>query len=313
MEVLSLEQIDRLPHETALTVGIFDGVHLGHRRIVEMVCETAKRRGCVAAAMTFDPHPAEVVAPRGRPALLTTVDQRIELLGGVGLDVLVMADDLRPLFALEPEAFVAEVLAGTLRARHVVEGPDWTFGRGRRGDVRLLQELGGRHGFDVTEAPWVVVDAKRVSSTAIRAMLRDGDVSAAARCLGRRYFVDGTVVAGAGRGQALGAPTANLTTANELLPAAGIYAGSARVGHHTHAAAIFIGRAPTFAEAAPTVEAHLIDFGGCELRGTAMRVAFAERLRDVQTFDSPAALADQIHRDVERARAAFEQAAPHPL
>jgi len=313
MDILSLEQIDRLPRETVLTVGIFDGVHLGHRRIVEMVCEAAKRRGWLAAAMTFDPHPAEVVAPGSRPVLLTTADQRIELLDSLGLDVLVIADDLRPLFALEPEAFVAEVLAGTLRAGHVVEGPDWTFGRGRRGDVRLLRELGGRHGFDVTEVPWFVVNDRRVSSTAIRAMLRDGDVSAAAGFLGRRYFADGTVVAGAGRGQALGVPTANIATVNELLPATGVYAGSARVGRHTYAAAIFLGRAATFGETAPTFEAHLIGFAGGELPGTAIRVAFAERLRDVRPFDSPVALADQIHRDIERARAAFEQAAPHPL
>jgi riboflavin kinase/FMN adenylyltransferase len=174
--------------------------------------------------------------------------------------------------------------------------------------VRLLTAFGARHAFEVIEVPWLEIGGQRVSSTAIRAMLREGDVVSAADLLGRHYFADGEVVAGAGRGAGLGVPTANIATVNELLPAPGIYAGRASLEGRTYAAAVFVGQAVTFGATAPVFEAHLVDFAGGDVHGAAIRVTFAERLRPVRKFGSPQALADQMRRDIEAARRAFQRA-----
>lgn len=302
MDVLGLGEIERLPGETVVTVGVFDGVHRGHREIVRTAREAARRRGCTAVVVTFDPHPAEVVAPDRRLPLLTTVNQRTELLGALGVDIVVIAHDLRSLFALPAEAFVDQVLVAKLRAQEVVEGPDWTFGRGRQGTMALLRRLGAERGVAVTEVPWLVAGGRRVSSTAIREMLAKGEVRSAAGLLGRHYFADGTVIRGAGRGKGLGVPTANIRTVNEVLPAPGVYAGTARVAGQPHTAAIFVGPSLTFGSTKSVFEVHLVDFPGGDMHGAAIRVAFADRLRDNRRFDSPDALAVQMRRDIDEAR-----------
>jgi riboflavin kinase/FMN adenylyltransferase len=302
MKVVWFDEIEVWPVETVLTVGVFDGVHLGHREIVRTARAAADRRGCQAVAMTFGPHPTAAAAPAERPNLLTTLDQRLELLEVLGLDAVAVARRLPALFALEAEEFVERVLVRTLRAREVVEGSDWTFGRGRRGDLRLLRGLGARLGFDVTVVPWVMVAGRRVSSTVVRGLLAAGEVSAAADALGRHYSVDGAVVAGAGRGGGLGFPTANLIPLNEVLPAPGVYAGWGAVAGRAHTAAIFIGRAETFDATTLTLEVHLLDYVGSALRGARMRVGFVRRLRDVEKLPDRDALAARIRLDVEEAR-----------
>lgn len=293
---------------SAVTIGAYDGVHLGHRHLIGLLCEKAAAEGLETVVVTFDRHPAMVVRPDSAPKLLTDLEQKLELLASTGVDrtVVVPFDEGRANESAED--FVGEVLVGALGARLVVVGRDFHFGHGRKGDVALLTETGAVEGFetigiDLEDDP----GGEPVSSTRIRRLLGAGDVRGAARLLGRRHEVRGPVAAGDGRGgSALGMPTANLAVPAEiLLPAEGIYAGRGRVPDGRWlAAAVSLGRRPTFyAEGAPPLlEAHLIGFEG-DLYGAEVRLEFVDRLRDEQRFESVEDLVAQMRADVERADA----------
>jgi riboflavin kinase/FMN adenylyltransferase len=294
---------------TVVTIGAYDGVHLGHRALIARVRAMADELDSRAAVVTFDRHPAMVVRPESAPRLLTDLDQKLELLGETGLDhaVVVHFDEQRSKESAED--FVRQVLVGCLRARAVVVGHDFHFGHRRRGNVLLLQKMGAELGFDVLGISLVAdEDHDPVSSTRIRELLQAGDVRTAGRLLGRPHEVRGVVGRGDARGRELGYPTANVVVPGEiLLPADGIYAGwYERPGGQVHAAAISLGRRPTFYDAAPTsvLEAHVLDFDG-ELYGERARVRFVARLRDEERFDSVADLVHQTALDVESARAAL--------
>jgi riboflavin kinase/FMN adenylyltransferase len=295
---------------TVVTIGFYDGVHRGHQALIARVGELASERGCATAIVTFDRHPAMVVRPSSAPRLLTDLDQRIELLAAAGIDycVVVHFDEER---ASEPaEEFVSEVLVGCLSARAVAVGEDFHFGRGRGGNVALLQQLGPGLGFEVVPFGLVEVPGLDgpVSSTAIRKLLVDGEVEAAAALLGRPHEVRGVVERGDGRGRELGFPTANVAVPREiLLPADGIYAGwYERASGDVHPTAISLGRRPTFyAEAeASLLEAHLLDFDR-DLYGEGARVRFVGRLRGEERFESVDSLVEQMGRDVVAARRAL--------
>ena len=293
-----------------VTIGFYDGVHRGHQALIAHVRELADERGCATAIVTFDRHPALVVRPSSAPRLLTDLNQRIELLAAAGIEycVVVHFDEER---AAEPaEDFVSEVLVGCLSARAVAVGEDFHFGRGRGGNVALLQQLGPRLGFDVV--PFGLVEIPDldgpVSSTAIRKLVVEGDVEAAAALLGRPHEVHGVVEHGDGRGRPLGFPTANVAVPGEiLLPADGIYAGwYARPSGAVHPTAISLGRRPTFYADAESslLEAHLLDFDD-DLYGEVARVRFVGRLRGEERFESVEALVEQMARDVVAARTAL--------
>ena len=311
MEVITdLHACPALDRGTVVTIGFYDGVHRGHQALIGRVRELAAERGCATAVATFDRHPAMIVRPSSAPQLLTDLDQRIELLAASGIDycVVIHFDEQR---AAEPaEEFVTEVLVDCLAARAVAVGEDFHFGRGRGGDVALLQQLGPRHGFDVVPFGLVEGDGldAPVSSTSIRKRLAAGEVEAAADLLGRPHEVRGVVKRGDGRGRELGFPTANVAVpADILLQADGIYAGwYGRPSGDVHAAAISLGRRPTFyADAdASLLEAHLLDFDD-DLYGERARVRFVRRLRGEERFDSVEALVDQMGRDVAEARRAL--------
>jgi riboflavin kinase/FMN adenylyltransferase len=291
---------------TAVTIGAYDGVHIGHRAVLAELRRLADARGLETVVVTFDRHPAAVVRPESAPRLLTGLDQKLEALqatGSVDRTVVVPFDKRRS--QEEPEDFVREILVDALSARLVVVGEDFHFGRRRRGNVELLRQLGDSLGFEVVGLPLVEVDGA-VSSTAIRRLVAEGDVAAAARLLGRPFEVRGLVTSGSRRGRTLGFPTANVDVAPELLlPAEGIYAGwYARPDRERHAAAVSVGRRPTFNDSvtAPVLEAYLLDFDG-DLYGELARVAFVTRLRDEQRFDSADDLVAQMGRDVDEARA----------
>jgi riboflavin kinase / FMN adenylyltransferase len=295
-------------HGSAVTIGAYDGVHLGHRHLLAELRRRADERGLATAVVTFDRHPATVVRPESAPLLLTDLDQKLELLGDVGVDLTVVVpfDEVR---AHEtPEDFVREVLVEALGARLVVVGEDFHFGYQRKGNVELLSELGAMYGYDVVGVALEHAGSDAVSSTRIRALLAAGDVQGAAALLGRYHQVRGTVVRGDGRGgPELGFPTANLEfPAGLAVPGVGIYAGwYERPGGEVHAAAVSVGRRPTFhpeADAPPLLEAFLLDFEG-DLYGQAARVSFVARLRDEQAFDTVGALVRQMADDVEAARA----------
>lgn len=297
---------------SAVTIGAYDGVHLGHRAVIAQVRRLAADRDLRTVVVTFDRHPATVVRPESAPKLLCDLDQKLELLAATGVDAtyVIRFDEER---AHEPAAeFVDEVLVGCLSARTVVVGEDFHFGHRRGGNVALLREMGATRGFSVeglalvdeTGAP--AAGGPNVSSTRVRGLLAEGEVVEAAALLGRPHEVRGVVEPGDRRGRELGFPTANLAIPEEiLLPSPGIYAcWFERADGSVHPAAVNLGHRPTFyerPEGAPLLEAYVLDFTG-DLYGEAVRVRFVERLRGEERFDSAEALVTQMHDDVARTR-----------
>jgi len=287
----------------AVTVGNFDGVHLGHRALVAAAASRAHHLGGPAVAVTFDPPPYQVLVPDAPPRPpLTTVADRADLLRAAGADRVIVYRPDGVLLALPPAAFVRDVLLGQLGATAVVEGYDFRFGRGRVGDTALLRELCAAAGVGFEEVPPLTDADGPVSSSRVRAALLGGNVEAAAALLGRAFRVAGTVVAGARRGRTLGFPTANLGDVPTVLPGTGVYAVRAVVGGATWPAAANVGPNPTFGEDARKVEVHLIDFAG-NLYGAVLSVEFVAKLRDTRPFGGAAELAAQLGRDVVAARA----------
>ena len=302
---------------TAVTIGAYDGVHLGHQAVLRELRALATGRGLPTVVLTFDRHPASVVRPESAPKLLTDLDQKLELLAAVGdVDhtVVLRFDEARS--QEEAGDFVADVLVDALSARLVVVGEDFHFGRGRQGNVALLVEMGATFGFDVFGLGLLATPGldTPVSSTAIRRALVRGEVEQAADQLGRPHEVRGTVVRGDRRGGAvLGFPTANVAVPPEiLLPTDGIYAGwFVRPGGDGRAAAVSVGRRPTFTPEADAsvVEAYVLDFDG-DLYGESARVQFVRRLRDEVRFESVEDLVAQMHADVEATREVLGSSSP---
>jgi riboflavin kinase/FMN adenylyltransferase len=314
MQVLRDQSACPRPHEgTAVTIGAYDGVHLGHRAVIDQVRRIAARDGLRTAVVTFDRHPASVVRPESAPKLLTDLDQKLELLAETGVDyaLVVAFDEAR---SKEPaEEFVNEVLVDCLAARAVIVGEDFHFGHQRRGNVALLREIGAAAGFEVEGIELVGVDGaavpsdEQVSSTRIRRALQDGDLATANRLLGRPHEVRGVVVRGDGRAATmLDCPTANLNIPDEIcLPADGIFAGwYVTPDGVRHPAALSLGRRPTFYDDQPysLLEAHLLD-GERDLYGQVGRVQFVDHIRDERRFDSIDALKAQMADDCDEARA----------
>jgi riboflavin kinase/FMN adenylyltransferase len=306
---------------SAVTIGAYDGVHLGHRALIESLHERAAAADLESVVITFDRHPAEVVRPSSAPRLLTDLDQKLELLAGTGVDhvLIVHFDEAR---AAEPATeFVREVLGAGLRARLVVVGEDFHFGHLRQGNVALLTEEGAHLGFEVLGHHLVgrtgedALDDSSVSSTAIRRALVEGRLDAANEMLGRPYEMRGPVVTGDRRGRTIGFPTANVAVSERMLmPADGIYAGRLAIASDDRPdepdrelewlpSAIYVGRRPTFYgdEAAVLLEVHVLDFGG-DLYGHHVRVRFDHRIRDDRAFDGVEALTEQLQKDCDRAR-----------
>lgn len=292
---------------TVVTIGVYDGVHLGHQALIRRVRRMAQELEAATAVVTFDRHPATVVRPESAPRLLTDLDQRLELLAAQELDYALVLRFDQSRAAESAEDFVREVLVDCLRARAVVVGHDFHFGHRRGGNVALLQEMGAELGFDVLGVNLVSdgTTAAAVSSTRIRQALAAGDVVEAARLLGRPHEVRGTVARGDSRGRQLGFPTANVALGEDiLLPGDGIYAGwYERPSGQVHPAAISIGRRPTFYPEArlSLLEAYLLDFDD-DLYGEAARIRFRARLRDEIKFDSVRDLVGQMALDVDAAR-----------
>ena len=311
-----LDSFPRPARGTAVTIGAYDGVHLGHRAVLGELRRRADAGGYESVVVTFDRHPATVVRPGSAPGLLTDLDQKLELLaatGDVDLTVVIRFDKERS--QEEAEHFVTSVIVDSLDAREIVVGEDFHFGRGRGGNVGLLRRLGAGMGFGVVGLGLVEVPGidRPLSSTAIRALLGDGDVVAAARLLGRCHEVRGVVVDGDRRGRQMGFPTANVAVPpGILLPAEGIYAGwYRRPGGTDHPAAVSLGRRPTFhlPGSPPVLEAYLLDFED-DLYGEAAIVRFVARIRSEERFESPEGLILRIAQDVEDTRALLAAAGP---
>jgi riboflavin kinase/FMN adenylyltransferase len=286
---------------TVVTVGNFDGVHLGHRSILGRVVQRARELDCQPVALTFDPHPAKVLKPEGNLRLLTTPAQKVALLEAAGVHVVVQPFT-REFAAIPAREFVRDYFVERLNVREVVIGHDYRFGYKRQGNIELLQQMGQAQGFTVQVVWAVEVQDAVVSSSLIRAMLQLGKVGEANRLLGRAYGVAGRVVAGKGRGaKILGVPTANLVSENDLLPACGIYAVWVVKDGKRLPGVANIGTCPTFDNQELSLEVHLLDFNG-DLYGEVLQVEFVSRLRDERRFPSIDELAAQIRADVTEAR-----------
>jgi riboflavin kinase/FMN adenylyltransferase len=301
--------VERLP-PPAVAIGMFDGVHRGHQELLRRAVAHARAHGGAGVALTFDPHPAVVLAPDAAPPMLASLDRRLDLLAAMGLDTVVVEPFTAELSRLDRDAFVDQILVGALGARHVVVGWNWRYGHARAGTIETLVAHGTRAGFTVDPVSAVIVDGAPVSSTRIRGLVRAGDLAAAERLLGRRYDVTGMVVAGAKRGREIGIPTANVAPEVPVLAPTGIYP----VWLHTGGAALpgvaSLGTNPTFVDGgAVTLEVHVLDWTG-DLYDRRVRVELLGRLRGEEKYDTVEALVAQIRRDISDARSVLGNSPP---
>jgi riboflavin kinase/FMN adenylyltransferase len=291
--------------QPVLALGNFDGLHRGHMKIIDRVRRRAGERGGMPAAMTFDPHPPRVIRPDKAPPLLMTPAQKLEALGRAGMQGVAVIEFTREMSMWEPEPFVRTVLVEWLHVAEVWVGANFLFGHDRAGTFSVLRALGARYGFRAEKIDPVRYKDFVVSSTRVRRLVSEGRVDEAGALLGHHYFIDGTVTRGAGRGQGIGFPTANLATENELLPPAGVYATTATVAGIVHPSITNIGMRPTFADVDRlTIETHLFEFER-DLYDTRIRLGFVQRLRDERAFPDVDALRAQIDADARSARRLF--------
>lgn len=295
-------EVDPALRGGALAIGNFDGVHLGHQRILERLREAAAERGVPTVAVTFEPHPLELLSPQTAPSRLTPEPIKVGLLHECGIDAVVVLSIDRAFLSLGAEAFFQQIVVGLFHASVLVEGDDFRFGRGRAGGVDMLTRLGGPHGIAVQAVPHVTVDTGEVSSSAIRSLLGRGHAADAAALLGRPHRLVGPVVRGKGRGRDLGFPTANLDPVAGMLPAEGIYAGRARIAQTTWPAAVSIGAKPTFGDPQVGVEAHVVGYNEQELYGHELCLELLQYLRGIETFSCSAKLVRQMQHDVDQTR-----------
>ena len=295
--------LDALPLDggpAVVTVGFFDGVHLGHQAVLGTVVEGARERGIRSVAITFDRHPREVLSPGNEPRLLTTVERKARSIARLGVDALVVLEFDRDFSLMPADVFVRDVLVGGVHAVHAAMGSNFTFGFKALGTMEALPVLGAPFGLTAETVGLVAVAGRTVSSTSIREALSAGDLEWPRTALGRRFVLDGEVVTGHGRGRGLGYPTANLRTwPRLLLPGPGIYAGVAEHGGRRYRAALDVGTNPTFGVEPLHVESFLLGFEG-DLPGEPLAIEFWSRLRDEVRYDSVDALVTAIGQDVER-------------
>ena len=289
---------------TTVTIGNFDGVHLGHQRIIRGVIDRSRETATQSMVLTFFPHPARILRPEQAPLLLITLAQRLDSFRESGLDAALVLRFDAELAKVTAEDFVRKFLVNTLRARSVMVGSNFRFGHKQAGDVKLLEELGRRWDFEVQVVPPVIQDGIVVSSTAVRCAVREGRMEDASHLLGHPFALAGEIRTGTGQGRKLVVPTLNLATEQECLPKNGVYATETVIGGKTHRSATNTGVRPTFDGQRLAIESHLFDFSE-NLTSGAMEVRFWKRLRDEKKFSGPEALRDQVLRDINEAQAYF--------
>ena len=290
-----------------LALGNFDGVHRGHRKILDRVQRVASERGATSVVMTFDPHPPRVVRPDKAPALLMTKEQKLQAIADAGVQGAAIVRFTPELSRWDPETFVRTVLVDWLRVAEVWVGANFLFGHDRAGNFSLLRALGSRYSFKAEKIDPVRYKDFVVSSTRIRRLVSEGRLDEAGALLGHQYFLDGTVVRGDQRGRTIGFPTANLCTDNELLPPHGVYATTTRIGEIVHPSVTNIGTRPTVDQSGrATIETHIFNLDR-DLYGASIRVGFVQRLRDERAFESLDLLRAQIEADCYRARVLFNR------
>ncbi|MBI3837700.1 MAG: bifunctional riboflavin kinase/FAD synthetase [Planctomycetia bacterium] len=305
-----LRRVTNLPSELrsgAVAIGNFDGVHLGHARIVARTIKKARELGGAALAFTFDPHPVRILRPAEAPPPLTWTDRKAELLAALGIDAVIAYPTDEELLSLSPEEFFERIVRTQLDARAMVEGPNFYFGHDRRGTIEVLGQLTGAAGISLDVVEPLIAGGEIVSSSRVRRLLGEGRVDEARSLLTEPYRIRGMVVHGAGRGVKLGFGTANLDAIDTLLPGPGVYAGRGFVDNTRWPAAVNIGPNPTFDEHSLKVEIHLVGWNGAPLYGQPLEVDFLGRLRNIQRFAGLNELKTQLHKDITATRSAFDE------
>lgn len=286
---------------TVLTLGVFDGLHLGHQRIMQTVAERAKDVDAQATAITFDPHPRAVLHPESAPPLLQTLDQRLANFEVLGIEQAIVIPFDKEFASNPAEEFLRETVHERLQAKEVYLGKGFAFGKGRSGNIDLLRRLSAELGFVADEVPEIVLRGQRISSSAIRILLAEGRVNLARRMLGRPYGIEGVIVRGNRRGHTIGFPTANLHPHNRVIPKFGVYATATLVEGTWRRSITNVGVRPTFGhDLEPSIESYIFDFDG-DLYGDVLRVRFLHRIRDERKFNGIDELKAQISRDSTRA------------
>ena len=299
--IIGIENIRRKFRNPVLTLGNFDGVHLGHQRIFEELKEEARKIDGEAIVFTFDPHPLQILNPQRCPPLITPFKKKLMLMERSGIDVLIVATFDLGLANIMPEAFVKQILVDEIGAKKILVGYNYYFGKDRKGNVGMLIRLGEKFGFEVKVIEAMKVNDIPVSSSKIRELIQDGKMADAAQLLGRNYLLIGKVIWGADRGKQLGFPTANLEILNGLYPKTGVYAVEVIMGDKTYPGVADVGYNPTFGQNPLSVEVHILNFSR-DIYGEEIQLIFLERIRDEKAFKNPDSLARQIRKDIAVAR-----------
>jgi riboflavin kinase/FMN adenylyltransferase len=300
--IRGLETLDRIYPRTVLTIGNFDGVHLGHQKILFEVIKKAQVINGTSMAMTFEPHPMKVLAPERELRILTTFEEKAKLIADLGIDVLLCIQFNRAFANLLPDEFIEDVLVRKIQAQEVVVGSRYVFGKNKKGTIELLRRRGKKFGFRVSVIRQAQLKSTIVSSSKIRGLLSKGAALDIATFLGRAYSIEGMVIQGKGRGQAiLNIPTANITTPLEIAPKEGVYAVRIGFNKSVYDGVANIGRTPTFGNNEVSYEVHLFNFSG-DILGKTIRIYFIDRIRDERRFPDANSLEQQIRTDIETAK-----------
>jgi len=303
MEVfVGIENINRTLNRPVLTIGNFDGVHLGHQALFQRVKQRAQSLDGESVVMTFHPHPVEVLSPGNGPLFITEHARKLELIEGCTIDTTIVIPFSHEFAAMSAREFVEGILVNKVGVKALVVGYDYRFGKGREGDIEFLRKLGDEHGFEVEAVSGIKMNETVVSSTAIRQFIQEGQLREANALLGRPYEISGTVVKGRDRGgRVLGFPTANICLSRQAPPKLGVYVVRVEVNGKIYGGAANLGYNPTFGDTDLSVEVHILDFNE-DIYGKPVTIHFLERLRDEKRFSGPVELTEQIRKDVQKAR-----------
>lgn len=285
-----------------VTIGNFDGVHIGHQKIFKKVVEKAKEINGTPMAITFNPHPIRILAPERGLKIITTFEDKVRLISGNGIKVLICISFSKEFAKTDPDDFIKSILIDKIGAKWVIVGHNYAFGKGKKGTTALLRNRGRRYGFGVSVVRYAKVYDDIVSSSRIRSLLLRGRVCEASKMLGRAYHIEGTVIRGAGRGKSLlHTPTANITTPNELVPKEGVYAVRVSIAYEIYDGVANIGKNPTFGDVPMSYEVHIFDFNK-NLLGERIKIHFIDRIRDEKKFSGISELEEHIKKDIEKAK-----------
>jgi len=294
-----------IENSTSATIGNFDGVHVGHKKIIGAVKKEAEQKGLSSCVITFHPHPQKVLQNIDVP-LLVPIRERLKLLESEGVDVVACYTFTKDIAKISAKDFVTDILVGKLNLKHLIVGPDFSFGRKREGNLDLLIKMGKEYDFDTEVVETALIDGEIVSSTSIRNLLREGKMVKAGKFLGYNFYIEGQVKEGERRGRRIGFPTANLDTDWDILPKIGVYATLAHVDDRILNSITNVGYRPTFGNHELLVETHIFDFNE-DIYKKRIKVEFVDRVRDEQKFNGPEDLVEQIKRDIERVKTIFSK------